>query len=274
MPPCVTGRRSRVRRTVTRVVSRIGIASTSSGSTMPVSVAPAVVQLEASASEASPKPITWLPESPMKTTALRPGLRLNGRKPTQAPPSASARTSRELARVLRDRIDGEHGAGDRRERRGQPVHVVEQVERVRDPDQPDDAEDGREHVRVDDLDRQPRSEDDSGGGELRRELRDRAEREEVVDEAGDEEHGATSEDPRELAACVGAESRPPRATPATSPRKIPTPPNTGVARSCQRSPDGVATSRSPTRVRSRPVRTSAATENAAIAATAFMRRTG
>ena len=112
---------------------------------------------------------------------------------------------RELARVPRDRIHGEHGAGDRRERRGQPIHVVEQVERVRDPDQPDDAEDGGEQVRVDDLDGQPRSEDDSCGGELRRELRDRGEREEVVDETGDEEHGATSEDPRELAACVGAE---------------------------------------------------------------------
>ena len=93
MPPWVTGRRSSVRRIVTRVVSRIGIASTSSGSTMLVSVAPAVVQLEASASEARPKPITWLPESPMKTRALRPGRRLKGRKPRQAPPSASATTS-------------------------------------------------------------------------------------------------------------------------------------------------------------------------------------
>ena len=93
MPPWVTGRRSSVRRTVTSVVSRIGIASTSSGSTRLVSVAPAVVQLDASASEARPKPSTWLPESPMKTRALRPGRRLKGRKPRQAPPSASATTS-------------------------------------------------------------------------------------------------------------------------------------------------------------------------------------
>ena len=53
MPPWVTGRRSSVRRTVTSVVSRIGTASTSSGSTTLVSVPAAVVQLEASASEAS-----------------------------------------------------------------------------------------------------------------------------------------------------------------------------------------------------------------------------
>ena len=92
MPPCVTGRRSSVRRTVTSVVSRMGIASTSSGSRTLVSVAPAVVQLDASASPASPNPITWLPESPMNTAARFPGRRLKGRKPTHAPPSARATT--------------------------------------------------------------------------------------------------------------------------------------------------------------------------------------
>ena len=54
---------------------------------------PATVQLAASASEARPKPITRLPESPMKTAAPRCGLRLNGRKPAHASPSASARAS-------------------------------------------------------------------------------------------------------------------------------------------------------------------------------------
>ena len=55
MPPCVTGRRSSVRRTVTSVVSRIGIASTSSGSSDVASVVPAVVQLEASAERGEPE---------------------------------------------------------------------------------------------------------------------------------------------------------------------------------------------------------------------------
>ena len=70
--PASTGRRSRVLRIVTSVVSRIGMASTRSGSSMPVSVAPAAVQLDASAEDASPNPITWLPESPMKTAAGLP----------------------------------------------------------------------------------------------------------------------------------------------------------------------------------------------------------
>ena len=38
----------------------------------------------ASASDASPKPSTWLPESPMKTTAPRRGRRLKGRNPAHA----------------------------------------------------------------------------------------------------------------------------------------------------------------------------------------------
>ena len=49
--------------------------------------------------------------------------------------SAPAATRDGCAR--RERVDGEEGACDRGERRGEPVHVVEQVERVRHPDQPE-----------------------------------------------------------------------------------------------------------------------------------------
>ena len=55
-------------------------------------VVPATVQLDASASDASPKPSTWLPESPMMTAAGRPGRRLKGRYPTHARPSAREST--------------------------------------------------------------------------------------------------------------------------------------------------------------------------------------
>ncbi len=67
---------------------------------------------------------------------------------------------RELARVLVEGGDREDGTGDGRERRGQPVHVVEQVEGVRDPDEPDEPDDRREQVVADDLDGQPRGEDE------------------------------------------------------------------------------------------------------------------
>ena len=50
------------------------------------SVVPATFQLDASASEASAKPSTWLPESPMKTDAERPGRRLKGRKRDEREP--------------------------------------------------------------------------------------------------------------------------------------------------------------------------------------------
>ena len=93
MPPCETGRRSSSRTIVTSVVSRIGIASTSSGSSVVASVVPATFQLDESANEASAKPSTWLPESPMNTAARPPGRRFSGRKPRQAQPSESESTS-------------------------------------------------------------------------------------------------------------------------------------------------------------------------------------
>ena len=113
----------------------------------------------------------------------------------------------ELARVLVERGDREDRAGDGRERGREAVHVVEQVERVRDPDQPDEPEHRREHVVADDLDRQPGGEDDGRGGELGRQLRDRPEREDVVDETGDEQDRAAAEDPEQLAARVGRADR-------------------------------------------------------------------
>ena len=76
---------------VTRVVSMIGIASTSSGSITVATVVPAAVQLAARPMLASVKPRSWLPASPMNTLALRPSRRLYGRKPMHAKPSESAR---------------------------------------------------------------------------------------------------------------------------------------------------------------------------------------
>ena len=58
-------------------------------------------------------------------------------------------------------------------------------------------------------------------------------------------------------------------TPAANPAKMPTPPNVGVASACQRSSEGMATSRPPTGERRRSQRTAAETESAAIATIAF-----
>ena len=207
MPPWVTGRRSSVRRTVTSVVSRIGIASTSSGSTMLVSVAPAVVQLEASASEARPKPITWLPESPMKTRALRPGRRLKGRKPRQAPPSASATTSGSSPASWSSAATAKTAQETVASDAARPSMLSSRLKAFVIPTSQTRPDDRREHVVADDLDGQPGGEHDAGRRELGRELRDRLQRVDVVDEAGDEEDRAAAEDAEQLAARVGRADR-------------------------------------------------------------------
>ena len=98
--------------------------------------------------------------------------------------------------------------------------------------------------------REPCGDRDPGRGELRRELRERAQVPDVVDEPGDEEQRGSGEDPRELPRRLdGADERARAAAPAARPAAIPTPPNVGVARSCHRSPVGCATSRAAQRRR-------------------------
>ena len=81
---------------MTSVVSRIGTASTRIGSSSVATVEPATVQLAVSPSEASAKPSTWLPLSPMKTAAGRLRRRLYGRKPRQAKQTPSERRATRL----------------------------------------------------------------------------------------------------------------------------------------------------------------------------------
>ena len=78
---------------MTSVVSRIGTARMSSGSSSVTTVVPATRSVAARPHAASAKPSTWLPESPMKTFAPPLRLRLNGRNARHAASSASATTS-------------------------------------------------------------------------------------------------------------------------------------------------------------------------------------
>ena len=103
-----------------------------------------------------------------------------------------------MVRVDRVGVDREERARNRGERRGESVHVVEQVERVRDPDQPDDADHCRGDVVADDLDADAGRENERCGRALRRELRERRELVEIVDEAREEEDPAAAEDAAEL----------------------------------------------------------------------------
>ena len=170
---------------------------------MLVSVAPAVVQLDASASEARPKPSTWLPESPMKTRALRPGRRLKGRKPRQAPPSASATTSgsspASWSSAATAKTAQETAASDA----ARPSMLSSRLKAFVIPT----SQTSPSAVASTSLPTistvSPGGEHDAGRRELGRQLRDRLERVDVVDEAGDEEDRAAAEDPEQLAARLG-----------------------------------------------------------------------
>ena len=133
-----------------------------------------------------------------------------------------------------------------------------------EPDRP------REHVVADDLDAQAAREHDDGRGDLRRELRDRAQVPEVVDEPGDEDDRDAREDPAELAAPLdGAGRERERDARDEAGEDADAAEQSASAASCQRSSDGTATSRAPTGERRRSQRTAAATANAAIATIAI-----
>ena len=106
----------------------------------------------------------------------------------------------EAVRVHGVGVDGEERTGDRRERRREPVHVVQQVEGVRHPDQPDEAQRGGRDVVRDDLDADARGEHDHRRRDLRCDLRHRREAVDVVEQPGDEEDRAAGEDASELTA--------------------------------------------------------------------------
>ena len=120
----------------------------------------------------------------MKTSA-RPSRPQVERQEADARERAGEREGEdEVARVHGDRVDREEAERDRGERRREAVHVVEQVERVRHADEPDDRDRVADPVVADELHLRAGREHDHGGADLRRELRERAEAVEVVDEPG------------------------------------------------------------------------------------------
>ena len=127
---------------MTSVVSRIGIASTSSGSSIVATVVPAVVQLAASPSAASTKPSTWLPGVAHEDGGAAPGAQVERQEAEAGEAEREREHEHEVVLVHASAAStAKYGARDGRERRREPVHVVEQVEGVRDPDEPDEGDD-------------------------------------------------------------------------------------------------------------------------------------
>ena len=104
----------------------------------------------------------------------------------------------QMARMDGERVDREERAGNRGQRCREPVHVVQEVEGVRHPHDPDDADRRGERAVRDDLDADPCREDDRRGRNLREDLRERREPEDVVDEPRGVEQRAARENPAEL----------------------------------------------------------------------------
>ncbi len=245
------------------------MASTSSGSTVVATVVPATVQLDASPSAASVNPISLAARVAHERECVAVPAEVERQEADTRAAEAQRQHEHEVARALRGGVDCEVEARDGGERRSQAVHVVEQVEGVRDPDEPEQRDGDRDPVRADELDRQPARDRERGGGDLRTELGERGQAADVVASPAVKSTTTPSRMPPSCRVGSIAPTATARPTPANSPATMPTPPNVGVVRSCQRSPEGTATSRLPSRVWSRRSSVSAATGRATIVTAAL-----
>jgi len=270
LPPWLTGRCSASRRIVTSVVSRIGIASTSSGRRTVATVVPAVVQLAASPRAASRKPSTWLPESPMKTRALPPGRRLNGRNPPQANPSERASTSTRSFGCTVTASIAKYAQATVARVAARPSMLSSRLKALVIPTSHTIAIAVATTSFAISSTRRPLATampaapncaaSFATGPRCRRSSRRPAAKRRM--------HPPTIPASCQLASTAPAATA--SSTPARSPHVMPTPPNVGVARACQRSPVGTATRRSPSEDRSSAHRTTDATGRAAIVTAAVM----
>ena len=105
-----------MRTAVTSAVSRIGTARTRIGSISVATVVSATFQLVASPSAPSVKPSTWLPESPMKTSAGLPRAEVEEQEAEAGEAEAEREDEQQPLRVDGDGVDGEEDGGDQRER--------------------------------------------------------------------------------------------------------------------------------------------------------------
>ena len=170
-------------------MSRIGTASTRIGSRSVATVVPATFQLDDEA-ERREREAEHL-RAGVAHEHERPAVRPQVERQEAAARQGAEREREDEHRVVRvdgDGVDGEEAECDRGERRGEAVHVVEQVEGVRHPDQPEQRNERRRRRRLwISWTSVPVARTIAGGGELRRELRQRRQSVDVVDEPGDEE---------------------------------------------------------------------------------------
>ena len=146
------------------------------------------------------KPISWEPLSPIQVSALRPGRRLNGRKPATASASASEITSTSLESPWIAADEAKNAAEITARLPASPSMLSSRLKAFVIPTSQKSADRDREPGAVHDLDVRAGREDDRGASELRGDLGERRQRADVVDQACEEEQARSGEDPDELAA--------------------------------------------------------------------------
>ena len=192
---------------VTSVVSRIGTASTRIGTSSVATVVPATFQLEESPSPASAKPSACEPESPMKTSALPRGRRLNGRNPAQASAPASENASTAwlgctVAASIAKKTNAMPASDE-----ASPSTLSSRLKAFVIPTGQNILDCPGDDRVVDELFRGPGCEDDRARGDLHRQFGERVQMAYVIDQSGQEHEGDAGIDAEQLLRRMGGANR-------------------------------------------------------------------
>ena len=187
---------------------------------------------------ASAKPSTWLPLSPMNTRgrpAQRGGCTAGSRRSARQTPERERRATKWLGCTVKASI-AKNAQAIAASVAASPSMLSSRLNAFVIPTSQTTPSDRREDVVADDLDADARRRARARRRRPARELGERRQVEDVVEQAGEEEDRAAAEDPAELRRRRGRRrSRAATPTATSRPAKIPTPPSSGVERVCQRS---------------------------------------
>ena len=161
-------------------------------------------------------------------------MKLKIRKPIRVDKN---RDEQELVDLTVEReTDGKRNGGDRRDARGETIHVVQQIDRVGYTDQPEDRDPDVYEFIAGDRQFWPEPDDDRCTDELTDKLLVRLDVQDIVEQTDDERERAR---PAMMSDSVVFGTR--AAYISSVARKIATPPIIAVGRLCQRSDFGLAT---------------------------------
>ena len=188
MPPCVTGTLFRMRVIVTNVVSKIGTASTTTGTSVAANGPPLPLHRDGEDCE----------HKAQEHASAIPHEDAGGLKVEDEEPGGGTCDGRGDEGHARDpdkpRDESDHGGCYSCESRGEPVHAVDQVDRVRDTDHPEKRKRDGKPERSAAPEGKPGVQDENGRQDLHDEFRFRANVVQVIREAGEEDNRSGNPD--------------------------------------------------------------------------------